>query len=68
MHDQAEPGRTIIHLKQEFEKLSEDQLRALRAATYVGMTTQEAKTYDNRRRRITEVATRLSLLLRFQEN
>lgn len=66
MH-QAEPGGNIIHLKEEFEKLSEDQLRALTAATYVGMTTQEAKTYDERRRRLTEVARRMSLL-RFQEN
>ena len=68
MLDQAEPGGSLIHLKEEFAKLSEEQLRALRAATYVGMMTQEAKTYDDRRRRITEVARRLSVLLRLQEN
>ena len=68
MQYQAEPDTDISHLKEEFDKLSEEQLHALRVATYVGMTPQEAKTYDNRRRKITEVAKRLSVLLRLQEN
>jgi len=68
MQDQDEPSANILDLKEEFEKLSEEQLHALRAATYFGMTSQEAKIYDNRRRKITEVAKRLSGLLRLQEN
>lgn len=64
MQDQGEPGADINHLKEEFDKLSEAQLLALRAATNVGMTAREAKIYDDRRRKITEVAKRLSVLLR----
>jgi hypothetical protein len=68
MQDEAEPGADIIQLKAEFDKLSEEQLHALRAAMYIGMTPKEAKTYDDRRRKITEVARRLSTLRRLQEN
>jgi len=68
MLDQAEPVPKLINLKEQFEKLSEEQLHALREATYVGMTSQEAKIYDNRCRKITEVARRLSILRRLQEN
>jgi hypothetical protein len=69
MQDQtSEPCPDIIQLKQEFEKLSEEQLLALRSATYLGMTPQEAKTYDVRRRKITELVKRLSNLRTLQEN
>lgn len=68
MQYQAVSGADISHLKEEFDKLSEKQLHALRAATFVGMTPQEAKIYNDRRRKITAVARRLSVLQRLQEN
>ena len=68
MQHQAEPCADIRYLKAEFDKLSEEQLLALRRATYAGMTPQEAKIYDDRRRKISVVARRLSVLLRLQAN
>ncbi len=42
----------IHHLKEEIDRLTVEQLEALKAATFVGMTRDEAKEYDERRAKI----------------
>ena len=45
----AEIGAAGERLKEEIERLTEQQSEALRAATYIGMTPDEAREYDERR-------------------
>lgn len=62
-------GTTVdaIHrLKQEIDRLSQEQSDALKSATYVGMTPDEAKEYDARRQKITQLVQELSLLQKAQ--
>ena len=53
---------TIHRIKQEIDKLSEQQSEALKTATYVGMTAEEAREYDARRQQITKLVEELRLL------
>ena len=39
----------IHRLKEDIDKLTEEQAKALKLAIYVGMTPDEAQEYDNRR-------------------
>lgn len=48
--DQVDAVRRI---KQEIERLTEQQREALKTATYVGMSAEEARHYDALRQRIT---------------
>lgn len=60
----SEPSETVnaVHrLKQEIDRLTDDQSRALKQAIYVGMTPDEAKEYDARRTRITELVQQLAM-------
>ena len=43
----------ILRLKQEINRLTEQQTEALKTATFLGMTTAEAEAYDTRRVQIT---------------
>ena len=52
----------IHRIKQEIDKLSEQQSEALKTATYVGMTAEEARQYDGRRQQITKLVEELRLL------
>jgi len=53
----------LIHtIKCEIDRLSEKQAEALKTATYLGMTPDEAKEYDERRERIAELVQQLQLL------
>jgi uncharacterized protein YeaC (DUF1315 family) len=59
------PSDTVsaVHqLKQEIDTLTEEQAQALRTAVYVGMTPEEAREYDERRQRITQMVQELALL------
>lgn len=50
---QSSGTQEAIHrLKEEIDKLTQQQTDALRTATYLGMTTDEAKEYEERRDRI----------------
>jgi len=52
----------LIHtIKCEIDRLSEKQAEALKTATYLGMTPDEAKEYD-RRERIAELVHQMQLL------
>ena len=43
---------SVERLKQKIDTLAEKQAEALRAATYIGMTSDDAKEYDDRRNHI----------------
>ena len=65
----SEPSETVeaIHrLKQEIDKLSEQQNETLKTATFLGMTPDEATEYDDRREQITKLIQELALLGRAQ--
>lgn len=53
----------LVHrLKEEIDKLTEEQSNALESAVYVGMTPDEAKEYDERRARILKLIDYLAKL------
>jgi len=52
LRDRSETAETIHRLKEEIDKLTEQQTEALKTATYLGMTTDEAKEYEQRREKI----------------
>jgi hypothetical protein len=49
------PDVPLQTLQQELNRLKEDQDKAMALAIYVGMSTDEAKVSDERRRRIYEL-------------
>ena len=55
-------NETIQRIKQEIERLTAEQTAALKSATYVGMTSEEARQHDARRNRITQLAQQLRQL------
>ena len=65
---QSQPNRqsptveAIHRLKEEIDRLTEQQSEALRTATYLGMTTDEAKEYEERKQRILEYVQDLKML------
>lgn len=53
----------VVHrVKQEIDTLTEQQIEALRQATYVGMTPDEAQDFDARRKRIVLLVQELTQL------
>lgn len=46
-------------LREEFDRLTREQDEAMRLAVYFGMRANEAKEYDERRKRLTELFKRL---------
>ena len=61
-YDTSDSVDAVERIRQEIEKLTEEQNEALKTATFVGMTASEAKIYDARRQRITELVERLEFL------
>lgn len=62
---QFESSNTLeaIHrLKQEIDKLTEQQTSALQMATILGMTPEEAQEYNQRRKRILKYVQDLAVL------
>jgi hypothetical protein len=49
-------------LKQEIERLRQEQVDALKSATYLGMTAEQAHACDERRKNITRLIQRWLLL------
>jgi hypothetical protein len=65
MSHPADPTDTLsaIHrIKQEIDAMTAQQIDALKLATYLGMTPEEAQEYDERRKQITALVKELSLL------
>lgn len=52
----------ILRLKEEINRLTEQQTEALKMATFLGMTTAEAEAYDARRVQITQLVRKLAQL------
>ena len=52
-HNSASPGRSIDNVKREIDELTLKQQEALKRATYLGMTADEAQQLEARRVRIT---------------
>lgn len=62
----TETAAAVHRIKQEIDRLTEQQAHALKQATFVGMTPDEAKEYDERRTLITKFIRELELLERAQ--
>ena len=54
--------KSIEHLRHEIQRLSAEQSDALKRATFVGMTGDEARACDERRGQITRLQQQLMLL------
>jgi hypothetical protein len=62
--DKSNPLIRIQQLKRNIEKLREEHAEALKRATFVGMSADEARMSDKRRHQIMELAEKLSRLQR----
>jgi lipid II:glycine glycyltransferase (peptidoglycan interpeptide bridge formation enzyme) len=58
----SNPIEAIPQLKQEIDRLCQEQAEALKKATYVGMTLEEARVHDERRKKITQLSQQLLFL------
>lgn len=61
-HESTSTVELIHGIKSEIDRLSQCQAEALKTATYLGMTPDEATEYDERRERIAELVHQLQLL------
>jgi hypothetical protein len=61
-HKGSDTGTAVHRLKQEIDRLAEQQGEALKTATFFGMTAREAKEYDARRDHITRLVRELRIL------
>ena len=59
---QSDTTHVFHRVKGKIARLTEQQSDALKRAIYLGMTTDEAKKYDERQRQITELVQELTLL------
>jgi len=59
---QSQRLEAIHLLKEEIDRLTEQQTNALTAATYLGMTTDEDKQYEERREKILRYVQDLKML------
>jgi hypothetical protein len=66
--DPSKAAEAVHRLKQEIDRLAEQQSKALKQAIYVGMPPDEAKEYDQRHTRITQLAQQLGKLEKGQIN
>jgi hypothetical protein len=65
-NDPSQTAEAAHRLKQEIDRLTEEQAKALKQAIYVGMTPEETKQYDQRRTRITKLLQQLGMLEKAQ--
>jgi hypothetical protein len=59
---ESETAEAVHRLKIEIDKLTEQQVESFRSATFIGMTSDEAKEYDQRRKRILRCVQDLKML------
>ena len=64
--DSSDTVSAVHELKQEIDRLTEEQAEALKSATYLGMTAEEAQEYDERRKNITRLIQQLAMLEKAQ--
>jgi hypothetical protein len=53
---------TVHRLKEEIDLLTAEQIEAMKTATFAGLTTDEAKEYEERRAKILALVKELRLL------
>ena len=53
---------TVHRLQEEIDRLSAEQIEAMKTATFVGLSTDEAKEYEERRAKILALVEELRLL------
>ena len=59
-------SKSVHRIKQEIDRLKDELADALKSAIYLGMSTEQAKAYDERRNRITRLMQELQALTRAQ--
>ncbi len=57
-----DPLDTVHQLKEEIDRLTEEQIEAMKMATFAGLTPDEAKEYEERRAKILELVEQLRML------
>jgi hypothetical protein len=62
LSERSQTAEAIHRLKEEIDKLTNQQTEALKTATYLGMTTDEVKEYEQRREKILEYVNDLKIL------
>jgi hypothetical protein len=63
---QLRASELIARLKRDIEQLTLEQTEALKSATYIGMTPEEARRHDQRRDKITRLTQQLRQLQQAQ--
>jgi hypothetical protein len=58
------PPNFFTGLNRKLNRLAEEQSAALKSAIYLGMSTEHAKAYDERRNRITKLLEKMQALIR----
>ena len=53
---------TVHRLREEIDRLTAQQIEAMKTATFVGLSTDEAKEYEERRAKISALVEELRLL------
>jgi hypothetical protein len=66
LHNETSTTEAVHKLNQEIDRLTELQSAAMRTATFVGMTADEAKDYDARRAEILLLVQHLTALTQSQ--
>ncbi len=62
MPNPSEHLATVHNLKEEIDRLTEEQTEAMKSATFIGLTTDEAKEYEDRRSKILQLVDQLRML------
>jgi hypothetical protein len=57
-----DPLTTVHRLREEIDRLTAQQIEAMKTATFVGLSTDEAKEYEERRAKISALVEELRLL------
>ena len=60
MDERVEGAEVMIRLRQEIDELIDEQTEALKRATFIGMTPDDAKKYDARRQTIARLIQQLA--------
>lgn len=63
LNEPLEDSASLSHLQSEIERVTEQQIEALRMATFLGLTELEAWEYQKRGKQIAELVNELKLLM-----
>jgi hypothetical protein len=64
--DSTDVVAAVHRLRHEIDQLTQEQAEALKSATYLGMTAEQAQRHDERRKNITRFVQQLALLEKAQ--